>query len=182
MSLYLKYLFQLILSPSRGWEDISHDGAAPEELLRKGFYPLTGIAAATEFIRLFYERDAGIGHVLQSAIALFCAFFASLFLCRMILDALLPKVTEGNMSERRTATLNIMSLGLMELISVISNCVPTGLTLLHFLPIYALLIYYKASRYMAVRQDSEMYYLFIGLLTVIMVPLGLIWLFSLILG
>ena len=35
---------------------------------------------------------------------------------------------------------------------------------------------------MAVRQDSEMYYLFIGLLTVIMVPLGLIWLFSLILG
>ena len=171
MSAYLKYLFQLILAPTKGWEDISHDGADPDELLRRGFYPLTGITALS-----------GIGSVLQQATAIFCAFFAAVFLSRMLLDAWLPKVTDGQPSERRTATLNIMCLGQMEIIAIIANCVPTGLTLIHFLPIYALLIFYKASRYMAVRADSEMNYLVVGLLSVVAVPKVLCWLLSLILN
>ena len=69
MSAYLKYLFQLILSPSRGWEDLSHDGADPDELLRRGLYPLTGITALSEFLQLFYSRYAGFGSVLQAAIS-----------------------------------------------------------------------------------------------------------------
>jgi len=182
MTTYLKYLFQLILSPSRGWEDISHDGAEPEELLRRGFYPLTGIAALTEFLQLFYNHDAGIGNVLQQAIATFITYFAAIFISRILLDTLLPKVVEGAPSERRTATLNVMSLGQMVIVAIIGNCIPTGLTLVHFLPIYALLIYYKASRYMAVRQDSEMNYMMTGLLTVVAVPVALHWLLSLILG
>ncbi len=182
MSAYLKYLFQLILSPSRGWEDLSHDGADPDELLRRGLYPLTGITALSEFLQLFYSRYAGFGSVLQAAIAIFCAFFAAIFLSRLLLDALLPKVTEGAPSDRRTATLNIMCIGQMEIIAIISNCIPTGLTLVHFLPIYALLIFYKASRYMAVRPDSDMNYLVIGLLSVVAIPKVLYWLLSLILG
>lgn len=181
MSAYLKYLFQLILSPSRGWEDISHDGADPDELVRRGYYPLTGIMALTEFARLFYEREATVASVLQRAIAVFCAYFAALFVCRLLLDAMLPKVTEGSPSERRTATLNVLCLGQMELIAILGNCIPTGLTLIHFLPVYALLIFYKASRYMAVRRDSEMNYLVVGLFSVVVVPLVLFWLLSLIL-
>lgn len=181
MPLYLKYLFQLILSPMRGWEDISHDGTEPDELVRRGFYPLTAIVAASEFLRLFYERNATLAGVLQHAIAVFCAYFAALFLSRLLLDALLPKVVDGTPSTRRTGTLNVMCLGEMELISLIGNCIPTGLTLIHFLPVYALLIFYKASRYMAVRKDSEMNYIVVGLLSVIVVPLGLYWLLSLIL-
>lgn len=181
MSVYFKYLFQLILSPSRGWEDISHDGVDPDELVRRGYYPLTGIMALTEFLRLLYDPGATVAGVLQRAIALFCAYFAALFLCRLMLDALLPKVTDGAPSERRTATLDVMCLGQMALIAIIGNCIPTGLTLIHFLPVYALLIFYKASRYMAVRRDSEMNYLVIGLLCVVVVPLGLYWLLSLIL-
>lgn len=182
MSAYLKYLFQLILAPTKGWEDISHDGADPDELLRRGFYPLTGITALSEFVQLFYNRTVGIGSVLQQATAIFCAFFAAVFLSRMLLDAWLPKVTDGQPSERRTATLNIMCLGQMEIIAIIANCVPTSLTLIHFLPIYALLIFYKASRYMAVRADSEMNYLVVGLLSAVAVPKVLCWLLSLILN
>lgn len=182
MSAYLKYIFQLILSPTRGWEDISHDGADPDELLRRGFYPLTGITALTEFVQMFYSHGAALGSVLQQATATFCAFFAAVYLSRMLLDAWLPKVTEGQPSERRTATLNIMCIGQMEIIAIIANCVPAGLTLIHFLPIYALLIFYKASRYMAVRVDSEMNYLVVGLLSVVAVPKVLYWLLSLILN
>ena len=133
-------------------------------------------------MQLFYSHDAGIGSVLQQAMAIFCAFFAAIFLSRMLLDAWLPKVTEGRPSERRTATLNIMCIGQMELIAIIDNCIPAGLTLIHFLPIYALLIFYKSSRYMAVRADSEMNYIVVGLLSVVAVPKVLYWLLSLILN
>lgn len=54
---YLKYLFQLLLSPGLGWEDIEHTDPDPEELTRKGLYPLMGLAAATEFLAFFYERE-----------------------------------------------------------------------------------------------------------------------------
>lgn len=131
---------------------------------------------------MFYHSGVGLGHVLQAAIVTFCSFFASVFLSRMILDALLPKVTDGAPSDRRTATLNLMCIGQMQLIAILENCLPTGLTLLHFLPIYAWLIYYKASRYMAVRQDCEMNYLMIGLVSVIGTPVVLGWLLGLILG
>ena len=181
MAAYLKYLFQLILSPSRGWEDLSHDGADPDVLMRQGYYPLIGIGAATEFVQMLYHHDIGLGAALRGAIVTFCAFFAAVFISRMILDALLPKVSEGTPSERRTATLNIMCLGQMLLIRILSNCLPADLTLIHFLPVYALLIYYKASRYMAVRRDSEMNYLVIGLVSVIAAPVALGWLLGLIL-
>lgn len=179
---YLKYLFQLILSPSRGWEDISHDGANPEELLQRGFYPLTGIAAATEFLKLLYGHKYTLGAVLQQAIATFCTYFAAVYLSKLILEALIPKVTEGEPSERRTDTLNVMCMGLMVIIAIIANCVPAELTPVKFLPIYVLLIYYKASRYMAVRADSEMSFIGTGIAAVVLVPVVLHWLLSLILG
>ena len=46
MKYYLQYLFQLILSPRHGWEDIekatSAEGArlTPARLAAEGFYPL----------------------------------------------------------------------------------------------------------------------------------------------
>ena len=53
---YLKYLVQLLLSPARGWEDISAKSPDPEEMTRKGLYPLIGIAAVSEFCAFFYLK------------------------------------------------------------------------------------------------------------------------------
>lgn len=150
--------------------------------MRRGFYPLTAILALSQFLRLFYEPDATLAGVLMRAVSAFSAYFVALFLCRLLLDALLPKVTDGEPSARRTATLNVMCLGQMELIALLHNCIPANLTFVNFLAVYALLIFYKASRYMAVRSDSEMNYMAVGLLSVVCVPMGLYWFLSLILS
>ena len=42
---FLKNIFQLILSPGNGWEDISHDGEDPKVLAAKGLYPIIGFAS-----------------------------------------------------------------------------------------------------------------------------------------
>ena len=182
MGEYLKYICQLVLSPSRGWEDISHDGTDPEELLRRGYYPMLGVASVAQFLQLFYNRALSLTVILERALATFVAYFVALFLSRMVLDAMLPKVTDGALSDRRTATLNILCLGVMLMIQLLTNCLPPDLTFLKFLPVYVLLIFYKASRYMAVREDSEMTYMLVGILSVVAVPVAVKWLLDLVLG
>lgn len=180
---FLKYLFQLILSPSRGWEDLSHDGPDPEALLQKGFYPLTGIASATQFLKLIFDYDATLSNVLRTAIVVFCTFFVAAFIGKLLLDFFIPRMIEGEMSSRRTATLNVMSLSVLVLIIIIASCVPGNLIISFFavLPVYAVLIFYKASRYMAIRQDCESKFLCLGIGSVLIVPLFLYWILKLIL-
>ena len=52
---FLKNIFQLILSPGNGWEDISHDGEDPKVLAAKGLYPIIGFASITAFAQFFYN-------------------------------------------------------------------------------------------------------------------------------
>ena len=37
---FIKNIFQLILSPGNGWEDISHDSEDPKSLAANGLYPI----------------------------------------------------------------------------------------------------------------------------------------------
>ncbi len=181
---FLKYLFQLILSPSRGWEDLSHDGPDPETLLQKGYYPLTGLAAATQFLKLIYNYDATISSVLRMAIIIFCTFFVAAFIGKALLEFFIPRLIDGEMSVKRTATLNVMPLGALVLIVIIASCVPGNLIISFFavLPVYSVLIFYKAAKYMAIKPECESKFLCLGLSTILLVPFFLYWILKLILG
>ena len=52
---YLKYMFQLLLMPSRGWEDISAESPVPEAMQSRGYYPLLALTAAAVFMQLLYR-------------------------------------------------------------------------------------------------------------------------------
>lgn len=169
---YLKYLFQLLLSPGLGWEDLEKNNPDPEELTRKGLYPLIGFAAATEFLALFYERGVALGTVLIRAVAVFGSYFVSVFIAKLIFDYYMGHLTEnGSYDQRRASTMTVAGLGMMVLIQVFSNCLPWNLIFLKFLPVYVVLVLYKASRYMAIRRNEEMRFLGITAGAVVGVPL-----------
>ena len=73
MLLYIKHLFQLIISPGRGWEDIGHADSDPRRLLLNGLLPWLAVVALTSFlprtvyadIRLFGNKrhNLCIGHI-----------------------------------------------------------------------------------------------------------------------
>ncbi len=169
---YLKYLFQLLLSPGLGWEDIEHTDPDPEELTRKGLYPLMGLAAATEFLAFFYERGIALGTVLIRAVADFGSYFVSVFIAKLIFDYYLGRLTEnGRHDIRKASTLTVTGLGMMVLFQVFSNCLPWNLILLKFLPIYVVLVLYKAAHYMNIRRNDEMRFLGITAGALVGVPL-----------
>jgi len=172
MFAFLKYLIQLLLSPSHGWEDLETRDPDPEEMTRSGLYPLMGIAAATEFLSFFYERHIELATVLIRAVAYFGSYFVSVFIAKLIFDYYLgPLTAKGHFDTRRASTLTVAGMGLMVLIQIIGNCLPWSVMLVRFLPLYVVLVLFKAIPYMEVRRGCEMRFLLVTSGAVVAVPL-----------
>lgn len=182
MAQYLKNLLQLVLLPFRGWEDVSASMSDPELLLRKGYYPLLGFAALTEFVRMFYHGHGGFLTVLELAIALFGSFFVAFFLAKVILNHYLTPYIDGEVNQTKVATFIIYGLGLLLMIEIIDNLLPTSLTLIKFLPLFVALILYNGSGYLSVKQGCELRFLLVVTLGVIAVPLAIFYLLELIIA
>lgn len=173
MLLYLKNLIQLILSPSKGWEDVSASLSSPDKLVRDAFFPLLGFASLTEFVRLFNNNNGGAVSVIELAIALFGCYLVSFYIGRLFLEHYLKPLVSGEINTTKISTFTLYALGLMILIEIIENILPTDLTLVKFLPLFVALILYKGTSYMAVKPDHELRFLCIAVASLIVVPIGL---------
>lgn len=172
MLAFLKYIVQLILSPAQGWDDLREDDPDPGQLLAKGFYPLLGVAAATEFLALAYGRHEALGTVLVRAVALFGAYFVAVFVARLIFDYYLnPLCAKGHFDTRRASTLAVCGLGAMVFIQIIANCLPWSIMLVRFLPLYVVLVLFKAIPYMGIRRGCEMRFTLLSSLAIVAVPM-----------
>lgn len=179
---YLKNLFQLVLAPTKGWEDVSASLESQERLMRDAFFPLLGVAAASEFIRLFYHNSGGFLTVFELAIALFGSFFVSFFVGRIILSNYLVNLVDGELNQTKLSTFIIYGLGLLLLIEIIENILPTELTLVKFLPLFVALILYRATAYLSVKSGSELRFLCVAALAVIVLPIVIFSLLELIIS
>lgn len=56
MKRYLKHLFQLILSPGNGWEDIDKADVPTRDIAVDGYYPLIALTAASVFMQGAYHH------------------------------------------------------------------------------------------------------------------------------
>ena len=124
---YLKNLFQLILSPAKGWEDVSASVSSSESLVKDGFYPLLGIASLTEFVRLFYYGNGGFVTVLELAIALAGSYFISYYISRMLLEHYLKSHVGGDINPTKINIFSLYALGMLLIIEIIENVMPTDL-------------------------------------------------------
>lgn len=167
---YLKHLFQLILFPSRGWEDISETGDEPAELCRAGLYPLLGVLALSNFVQLIYGRLTMVT-ALEHAVIDFGVYFAAYFLGTFIIEETIRPILNGEANRRKIETVSVYAIGLLTLISIIPNLLPVWLNPLHVLPIFAGLIIYKAYRYLAVRQEDDVRFLLLSFLAWVAVPM-----------
>ena len=169
---YLKHLIQLLLSPGQGWIDVEKDNPDPQELLSKGLYPMLGIAALSEFMVYVYGHAEPLATVLIRAVALFGAFFVSVFIAKLVFDYYMGELTAGEgYDQRRGANLTVLGLGLMALIQIITNCLPWSVMVVRFLPLYVVLVIYKAIPYMSVRRSCEMRFLLTAAGAIVAIPL-----------
>ncbi len=167
---FLKYLFQLIISPGRGWEDISLAGDDKEKVASSGLYPMLGIASLSAFIRYFYDRALSLAEMLQQAIIIYVQYFISYFLAAGIFSFCIGRLVDSEPSEKKYATFIAYGLAACSLITIIRNCLPVELSIVQFLPVYVALILWKGERYMAVKKERSLHFILLSILTVILLP------------
>lgn len=176
MLTFLKYLIQLILSPASGWEDIERTSPDAETLTRRGLYPLMAVTALTEFLAFFYERHASLGEVIMRAVCDFGTYFVSLFIAKLIFDLYLGHLCATKPDQSRVACLTVCGIGLMVLVQLLCNCLPWNLVLFKFLPVYVVLVLYKAIPYIGVRKPDAMRFLGLSAAAIVAVPLVIYYL------
>jgi hypothetical protein len=75
-------------------------------------------------------------------------------------------------------TLIAVVVGIMAMLKILSNCLPEGLTIIKFLPLYVMMIIYKSVPYMAVKQENEIQFLLLATAATIIVPILLYFLLA----
>lgn len=186
MKYYLKYLFQLILSPRNGWEDIEKAMLAndsrltPSRLAAEGFYPLIAIAAASVYSQAMFKHHVAFLSLFMRMITTFVVYFISYFFSTFVFSVAVEPMIQGEYDEQKCQLFTLFTLGMLALISIIVNCLPVTPLVLFFLPCYVALVQWKGSEYMRVRPERIGHFMTLVILGVLLPPYIFYFIFSLI--
>lgn len=171
MLLYIKQLFQLLLEPAHGWEDISEANRPADVIQKTGFFPWIGVTATSCLIQLFYDNELTFLRAVQTAIAVAGAMFISLFVSRLLLDILLPKYIDSKINVSKVSVFNLHMIGLLGLYLVFANLMPATLTFLYFLPFLSFLVIFKSMAFMGIKEENAISFLILSSLAVVATPI-----------
>ena len=186
MKYYLKLLFQLILSPRNGWEDIDKAvlgekaRLTPSRLLTSGFYPLIAITALSVFMQAILKSHVVFITLFMRAIITFVIYFISYFFSNFVMSVAIEPMVEGEYDEFRCQTFSLFTLGMLAVISIIINCLPITPLVLFFLPCYVALVQWKGCEFMHIRKDRIGQFMMLAILGVLLPPYIFYFVFSLI--
>ena len=173
MWLFIRHLIQLLLSPARGWEDVSEAALSPKELQSKGYYPLIGLTSLSEFLPLMYSHSEGFLHALEAAIAMAFSMFASLYLGRLFLEMTLGKFINGELNHTKTNIFVICMMGINCLFIILTNALPASMTFLRLLPLLSVIIIFKSTAYMGIKDDNQLNFTGLAIVGVIVIPISI---------
>lgn len=181
MKTYLKYLFQLILSPRHGWEDIEKGDEDAGYLLSSGYYPLIAIMAASVYVGMLFHSHAEFIKLFVEMVVLFVVYFTGYFFGVFMLSVFLEPMIEGRYDDNRCRTFVVYTLGLSALITILFQCLPVTSLVLFFLPCYVALVEWKGTSYMRVLPEKVGLFMILAIFGILMPPYVFYYLFTLIL-
>jgi hypothetical protein len=179
--LYLKDMLQLILSPAKGWEDISFDGADERGITRFGLCPFLLLTALTVPVQMLYHADLGWLTMLQQGIITFIKFLVTYYIGVFILSMYLPGLTSGEVTEKRVHTFCAYIVGIIAVIDILQNCIPTDIAVLYLLPVYVVFIIWRGVSYMTVEAAHDIRFVVMSSLSLILPAYLIQLLFNLVL-
>lgn len=175
-------MLQLVLSPKRGWEDIAVDDIPANKLLTGGFIPLIIVDALSCLTGYLYHNDTSTLAVIASMISSVVMFLVPYFLASFFFSLYIPACTGGTMSMNKNHTFIIYSLSIMVVMDIMTHLLPMVPDMIFLLPIYVLFIMWRGLAYMEVKFDGVISFLVLNILTVLLPPFVINYLFKLILS
>lgn len=175
---FLRDMFQLLLSPLKGWEDVDNDGFDAHRLFTKGLLPFLAITSVSVWLQLIYPHDGSAVVALEQMIVCFVKFFATYYLALFFFTLYLPTLTEMEFSMQKCTTFIIYGVGIVALINLVQNCMPVDVPLLLVLPVYAVYVLWRALRYLTISFGGVIKFILLIIFTLVAPPYILQYLFN----
>lgn len=174
---YLKLMLQLLMAPSRGWEDVAESAVDSRRTLLRGLVPLAALAALTCFLGALYQLHPSFSALLIDAIVTFVKYTLTYFVAVAMLVYALPRLTaDGLVNRERVELFCAFCVGMLAIIGILEHLLPMELTLLQFLPIYVIVVMAMGRKFVDVGEENIFRFAGVATLSVIL-PVYLIdWL------
>ena len=189
MKYYLQYLFQLILSPRNGWEDIDKAMSAsgsrltPSRIAAEGFYPLIALAAVVFFLQGIYHPGLlSFGMMFQEAIVIFVQYFLSYYFAQFVFSCFIHRYVMTDPSEKTQLYIHSFR-------AVAARTCLAGGKLSADIPsrapvfaIYIAIVLWRGVRYMAVYPEKVGHFMLMSIGAILLPPFIINFLFNIIIG
>lgn len=167
-----RVMLDILAGPVQGWKVMKRQHYKPQEVLAGLLYPLSGVAAATQFADLIYDANASISGTLIQAVAVFIAFFFGYFTITGVARSLMPK-DSGEWAEKDFGKCFVaFSLATLALFTTVLALLPMLEPILVFLPLWTIYIICRGVRFLRVAPDKETSVSFILCVLLIGIPIG----------
>ena len=156
--IYLKNIFQLLLSPANAWREIENEETPPMQLTSRGLYPLMALMLLSVFIGAIYSIGSfDLILLLQTAMTQFVAIYIAFHLGRYAMDSTIKRYNSSGQNDPiATETVAAYGAGLLTLIQIVMNLLPLRLALMQLLPIFATIGIWKAYPYLDITDQGEL--------------------------
>lgn len=141
---YIKNIFQLIISPDNGWDDIAAAGKSRGDVVSMGWMVM--IAAASVFVPLFYTSHSPLLAMCQLFVAVNVSLWATYFIADNALSWVLPRLCDGVYDEKTAGTFTAYSVGLLSLQILLSDILPVTFAILELWPMYVVVIMWRGMK------------------------------------
>lgn len=152
---YAKQLLQLVLSPSRGWEDIAASGVDPKRVSARLMMPAFVLAAASNLPRWLFDSELVISDLVVDAVVTFVAYFVSFAISVQAFRTRLGKYIDGEPDRERNLTVIVYTMTLLAISTIICNFTPFSAIMAYILPLLVGLVAWKSAALLRVKPDSE---------------------------
>ncbi|MDE7376413.1 MAG: hypothetical protein K2N16_06165 [Muribaculaceae bacterium] len=154
-AIYAKQLLQLVLSPSRGWEDIVASGSDPSKASARLMMPAFVLAAVSDFLRLIFDSELALSEVVIGAVVTFVAYFVSFAISVQAFRTRLGKYLEVEPDKERNLTVIVYTMTLLAMSTIVCNATPFSAIMSYILPLLIGLVAWKSAALLRVKPDSE---------------------------
>lgn len=140
---------------------------------RRGLYPLAGVAALTSFMTVVYHPGSSAVALIIAAILRFGAYFAGYFITIFALTTCLPRISMPGReaSQRDIHLFAVCMMGLMAMVGLVRNCLPSDFAIVNFLYVYLAIIMWRAENFLRVMPGKSVVFVIMAVVSVIVPPL-----------
>lgn len=166
---YLKLMLQLVLAPSRGWVDVAKADPSPQRLLLFGLLPLSLLTGASVGLSALWLTKYSVLSLILGGVVCFVTYMLTYFIAQALLTSLLPRVTEDGLVDRdRISVFSSLCVGIMAVIGMIENLFPAEVPIFQFLPLFLIVVIYRARTFLGVDRTKGGMMLAFGIIAIIL--------------